>query len=319
MKRFNPALGADGGAYSGIPTYMRQPASREIEDGDVVIIGIPFDSGTISYRSGSRFGPRRIREASLTIWGYNNALEVDPTEILSIVDYGDVRVVPMNIDETMQSITDEVGAILKADTIVIALGGDHSITLPLLRAYCKKYGQLSVVHFDAHTDTEEGRHNHGTSFRCAIEEGLVDTSAYFQVGIRGSTVESGELQTARDLGAEIFTIDQCMDLGTEGVTQKIRKIIGKRRAYVSFDIDSVDPAFAPGTGVPVVGGFSSHQILRMIRGLVGLNFVGLDVVEVSPPYDPSEITSILAATLVFEFLSLLALKRSAKNTILNKT
>jgi len=223
-----------------------------------------------------------------------------------------VKVAQADIEDTMWNIEAEVGEVLNAGPTVIALGGDHSITLPILRAYRKKFGPIALVQFDAHTDTEKGKFNHGTPFRRALEEELIDQQAYLQVGIRAPTVSSVELQEARGLGAKQFTIDECFEMGMPGVVQEIRNLIGERRVYISLDIDSVDPAYAPGTGTPEVGGFTSYQILQLVRGLQGLNFVGFDVVEVSPPYDNAEITSILAANLVFEFLSLLAKKKQTK-------
>ncbi len=309
----NPAFGSDLEPYHGITTFMRLPASRHLEGVDVAIVGIPFDSGT-TYRSGTRFGPRRIRESSSLLWGYNEAMGVFPTRVLKVVDYGDVRTIPVDILATMDQITAEAQKILVEDVTVVALGGDHSITLPLLRAHAARYGPLAVVHFDSHPDTWpdefEGRpYSHGTPFRRAIEAGMIDTSAYVQVGIRGPTGGPEDLADARELAASVLTIGQVFDLGIPAVVSKVRSTVGDRPLYVSLDIDAVDPAFAPGTGTPEVGGLSSYQMLQLVRGLQDLNLVGFDLVEVSPPYDHGDITSILAANLAFEFLSLLALRR----------
>ena len=309
----NPALGSDLEPFHGIATFMRLPASRNLKGVDVAVAGIPFDSGT-TYRSGTRFGPRRIRESSLLLWGYNETMGVYPTKGLKVVDYGDVKTVPVDIAATMDQITTEVRAILEQGVTVVALGGDHSITLPLLRAYADQYGPLAVIHFDSHPDTwpeEFAGHpySHGTPFRRAIEEGLVDKDAYVQVGIRGPTSSPEDLADARALAARVLTISQVFDLGIPAVVSEIRSVVGERPVYVSLDIDAVDPAFAPGTGTPEVGGLSSYQMLQLVRGLRGLNMVGFDLVEVSPPYDHSDITSILAANLAFEFLSLLALSK----------
>ena len=311
----NPAFGEHLEPFGGITTFMRQPASREFNGIDVAVVGVPFDSGT-SYRGGARFGPRKIREASLLLWGHNQVLGVAPLEHLKVIDYGDVDVVPVDIQASMQAIEQEVGAILEAGLTVAALGGDHSISLPLLRAHASAYGPMAVVHFDSHPDTwdfEYPNHpySHGTPFRRAIEEGLLDTEAYIQVGIRGSTSAAQDLEQARGLGARVITIDQAFDVGIAEVIAIIQETIEDRPLYVSLDIDAVDPAFAPGTGTPEVGGFSSYQILQLVRGLRGLNLVGFDLVEVSPPYDHGEITSILAANLAFEFLSLVAIKNGA--------
>ncbi len=306
----NPAYGAHLEAFSGIPTFMRQPASRELTGVDVAIVGVPFESGATSFRSGTRFGPRKIRELSLIIWGYNKVLDVAPLDVLNLVDYGDVAVELTNIQDNIQAITIEAGAIVNAGPTVIALGGDHSISFPLLRAHAAKFGPLAVVHFDSHSDTSRGHTDHGTPFREAIEEGLIDTEAYIQVGIRGPSDSSDAVEQARRLGAKVLTIDNCFEMGIPAVVQAVRELTGERQVYVSFDIDSVDPAYAPATGTPEVGGFTSYQALQLVRGLRGLNLVGFDLVEVSPPYDnPGEITSILAANIIFEFLSLLAINK----------
>ena len=309
----NPAFGSDLEPYLGITTFMRLPASRNLEGVDVAIVGVPFDSGT-TYRSGTRFGPRKIRESSLLLWGFNRVLNVFPAKELKIVDYGDVEVVPVDITATMEQITAEVKNILQEDVTAIALGGDHSISLPLLRAHSSKYEKLAVIHFDSHPDTwdmefENQPFSHGTPFRRAIEENLIDTNAYIQIGIRGPTSGANDLPEAREMGAKIVTIDQVFEMGIPSVIDEMRTTVGDRLVYVSLDIDSVDPAFAPGTGTPEVGGLSSYQILQLVRGLQGLNIVGFDLVEVSPPYDHGDITSILAANLAFEFISLLALAK----------
>jgi len=296
--------------YSGIATFGRRPFSRDVAGNDVVIVGVPYD-GSVSYRSGTRFGPRAIREQSLLLWGYNNALQVAPFQALRIVDYGDVEVVPPDIRATHQAIETEVDAILAAGPKVIALGGDHSISLPLLRSHAKRHGRVALIHFDAHPDTwnEEFRghpFSHGTPFRRAIDEGLIDTDAYVQIGIRGPTAGPQDYEDARRLGVRMITANEAFEIGTAEVLAEVRRLVGPRPAYVTLDIDVVDPAFAPGTGTPEVGGFSSREMLRLLRGLQGLNLVGFDLVEVSPPFDPTHITSILAANFAFEYLSLIA-------------
>jgi agmatinase/guanidinopropionase len=312
----NPAYGADLEPFHGIPTFMRLPASRELAKVDVAIAGIPFDSGT-SYRSGARFGPRKIRESSLLLWGYNQILQVAPTRELKVIDFGDIEVIPVDINVTMDQVTKAVSSIIERNVTLIALGGDHSISLPLLRAHARKFGPLAVVHFDSHPDTWNEEYpgqpySHGTPFRRAIEEQLIDTEAYIQIGIRGPTSSINDLKTARDLGANMFTISQVFEQGIPSIIQEIHHAIGDRQVYVTLDIDSVDPAFAPGTGTPEVGGLSSYQILQLVRGLQGLNLIGFDLVEVCPPLDHSDITSILAANLIFEFLSLIAIRKSTE-------
>ena len=309
------AYGAELQPFAGITSFMRCPVSRDLAGVDVAVVGIPYDGGT-SYRSGTRFGPRKIREASLMLWGYNNPLAVRPLDSLRMVDYGDVDVIPPNIEDTMAHIQQEVGAVLAAGTIVLALGGDHSISLPLLRAHAAQHGPLGVVHFDSHPDTWDtefgGRpYSHGTPFRRALEEKLINPARYIQVGLRGPTSAPADWQDARDLGVRVITMDEAAEMGVPAVIAAIRVTVAGGPVYVSLDIDSADPAFAPGTGTPEVGGFTSHELLRLVRGLRGLPLVGFDLVEVSPPYDHGDITAILAANLAFEFLSLIAVERKA--------
>ena len=247
--------------FMGIATFGRQPHTRDARGVDVAIVGVPFDSGA-SFRSGARFGPRKIREMSMLLWGYNNPLGVAPFKTLKVIDYGDVDIVPVNIEDTYAAVEREAGAILEAGATVVTLGGDHSITLPLLRAHAGRHGPLGVVHFDSHPDTWRSEfgdkpYSHGTPFRRAIEENLIDTSAYIQIGIRGPTSGANDLQDARDLGARVITIDEMMTSGAPAALEEIRRKAAGKKVYVSFDIDAVDPAFAPGTGTPEVGGFTS--------------------------------------------------------------
>ena len=304
--------------YQGIATFGRRLQTRDMSAADVAILGVPYD-GSTSYRSGTRFGPRAIREQSLLLWGYNNALSVAPFEVLRVIDMGDVNVVPVDILATQQAIQKEAAQGVDAGVKLITLGGDHSISLPLLRTHAAKYGPLALIHFDAHPDTwdtEFGgfRYSHGTPFRRAIEEGLIDTSAYLQIGIRGPTAGPQDYLDARRLGARMITLDDTLARGIPAVVQEIVATVGHRLAYVTLDIDAVDPAFAPGTGTPEVGGLTSYQMLQLLRGLAGLNVIGADVVEVSPPFDHSHITSILAANLVFELLSVMALQHGTPAT-----
>jgi len=310
----NPAFGADLQPFMGIPTFMRLPASRDLEDIDVAIMGVPFDSG-VSNRSGTRFGPRKIREASLMLWGHNPLLSVSPGDTLRIVDYGDVSVIPTSIEHSMTAITKTASQVIDTDTSLISLGGDHSITLPLLRAHAKKHGALSLVHLDAHIDTWEAEfdgipYSHGTPFRYALEEGLIRKGEYMQIGIRGPVSAADDYEEARELGARIVTNHEVFENGIPEVLKEVQQRM-KGPVYVSVDIDAADPAYAPGTGTPEVGGLTSYQMLQLVRGLRGLNMVGFDLVEVSPPYDPSDITAILASNIVFEYLSLLALDKQA--------
>jgi len=307
----NPAFGASLQPFMGIPSFMRLPVTRELTGVDTAILGVPFDSGT-SYRTGTRFGPRKIREASLMIWGHNTTLNVTPLKNLKVVDYGDVSVIPTSIEHTMTAITETASEIIAAGATLITLGGDHSIALPLLRAHAKKYGPVSLVHIDAHIDTWEAEfeavpYSHGTPFRYALQEGLIRAGEYMQIGIRGPVSGENDYDDARKLGARLVTIHEVLE---KGVTEILREIHTRMKGpvYVTVDIDSVDPAYAPGTGTPEVGGLTSYQLLQLVRGLHGLNLIGFDLVEVSPPYDHGDITAILASNIAFEYLSLLALK-----------
>ena len=298
--------------YSGIATFGRCPHTRDLSQADVAIVGVPYDGAT-SYRSGARLGPRAIREQSLLLWGYNNVLQVAPFEKLRVVDYGDVEVVPVDVRATHEAIERELTTILATGCRTVTLGGDHSIALPALRAHASKYGPPALVHFDAHPDTWDREfgdqpYSHGTPFRRAIEEGLLDVDAYVQIGIRGPTAGPQDYMDACNLGARMITFEEAVERGLPGVLDEVRQRVGTRPLYVTFDIDAIDPAYAPGTGTPEVGGFTSHQALQLLRGLRGLNLIGFDLVEVAPAYDPSGITAILAANLVFEVLSLWALR-----------
>lgn len=309
----NPAYGSDLQPFMGIPTFMRLPATRGLEGVDVAVLGVPFDSG-VSYRSGTRFGPRKIREASLVLWGHNPTLGVTPLEVLEVIDYGDVSVIPTSIERTMQVITDTAAEILASGTRLVTLGGDHSISLPLLRAHATRFGKLGLVHIDAHLDTwdseyEGAPYSHGTPFHHALREGLVRTGEYFQIGIRGPVSGADDYRQAAALGARTFTIHEVHERGIPAILEEIRHALSGP-VYVSVDIDATDPAFAPGTGTPEVGGLTSYQMLGLVRGLRGLDLAGFDLVEVSPPYDHGDITAVLGANLVFEYLSLLALEAS---------
>ncbi len=307
----NPAFGTGLMPFMGITSFMRLPVSRDLKDVDVALMGVPFDSGT-SYRTGTRFGPRKIRESSLMIWGHNSTLNVTPLKKLKAVDYGDVSVIPTSIEATMTAITNTASTIIETGTTLITLGGDHSIALPLLRAHAKKHGPVGVVHIDAHLDTWEAEfegtpYSHGTPFRYALLEGLIREGEYVQVGIRGPLSGENDYDDARKLGARVITIHEVMEKGVAEVLKEIHQRM-KGLVYVTVDIDSADPAFAPGTGTPEVGGLTSYQLLQLVRGLHGLNLIGFDLVEVSPPFDHGDITAILASNIVFEYLSLLAIK-----------
>ncbi len=290
--------------YSGALSFARRKYSKDLREAELAITGVPFDTATTS-RPGTRFGPRGIRAASVEIaWQRNWPWEFDAMELLKIADYGDCLFDHGRPEAVPDQIQAHIESILETGTAALTLGGDHFITLPILRAHVKKHGPVSLLHFDAHTDTwedEEGRIDHGTMFFHAVKEGLVIPEESAQVGIR----------TTNDapLGFNIFDAGWIHTHGVEALVRQIRKILKNRKTYLTFDIDCVDPAFAPGTGTPVCGGLSSAQALQILRNLRGINLVGMDLVEVSPPYDHAEVTSLLGATIVYDFIALYAARQ----------
>src|SRR5262245_17518745 len=293
-------------------TFMRLPHQTDLAGVDVAILGVPFDSGT-SYRSGARMGPREIRAQSSLIRLYSYFLKVSPFETLTVVDAGDVDAPPVGIEPAYAAIEAGVRRIVDAGATPLVVGGDHSISLPCLRAAAAAHGPLALVQFDAHIDTWGdyfgGKYFHGSPFRRAIEERLIDPARYVQVGIRGPMYgEQEDFAFQRELG--VTTIDIGMvKRDVDGTIARVREIVGARPLYVTFDIDSVDPAYAPGTGTPEVGGLTSYEAQELVRGLAGSNIIGCDIVEVAPVFDgPGQITSLLAANIMFELLCVRALK-----------
>ena len=289
---------------------MRAPHVTDLTGVDAVVYGIPFDTAT-SYRTGPRFGPEAIRSASALIRPYNPAFDVNVVEALSLVDYGDVPVSPGDTERTYAQVEEALAPIVAAGAFPVALGGDHSITLAELRAIAKRHGPLSLVQLDSHGDTWEQyfgqRFFHGTTFKRAVEEGVVDASSSVQAGMRGSLYGAEDLQAARDLGFTVLTTDELRDLGPVAYGELVLAKTKGKPVFVSFDIDFLDPAFAPGTGTPEVGGFSTADALAFLRALRGIRLEGADVVEVSPPYDgPGMVTALAAANVVYGILSLRA-------------
>lgn len=315
-KNTQPASAAQSPRFCNTGTFMRIPNTQTTEKLDFAIVGVPFDTAS-SYRSGSRFGPTAIRQISAMIKPNNVILGVNVLENLTGVDFGDVPIIPDYIHPTYKAIEETLQPIVDAGTIPICLGGDHSITLGELRAVAKKYGPVALVHFDSHSDICDEvfgqKYNHGTPFRRAIEEGLIDPSHSIQIGMRGSLYFPDEFQQAADLGLKLIPAHEVRELGLKEVGKLIRERVGDKPAFYTFDIDFVDPAYAPGTGTPEVGGFTSLETLTLIRETKDINFVGFDVVEVLPAYDTSELTSYMAANIVFEFISMIALKKNASN------
>ena len=317
MVRYEPANSFETPRFSGVRTFMRLPNVQDLENADVAIVGAPFDTGA-SFRAGARFGPEGIRSVSHLLRPYNPSQDVSIFEHLSVVDYGDVPVVPGFIEESYERIAEGLEEVHRAGVVPIVLGGDHSIALPELRAAAAAHGPLALVQFDSHADTWDAyfgqRYNHGTVFRRAVEEGLLLPEHSIQVGMRGSLYDSGDLAASGELGFDLLTTDAVRKLGMEETIARIRERVGETKAYVSFDVDFVDPAFAPGTGTPEVGGFSSREAQQFVRGLAGTQVVGCDVVEVYPQYDgPGQVTALLAANIAFEFLSQIAGASRRKN------
>jgi agmatinase len=313
--RYVPEDSLKSPRFTGIRTFARLPHVRTLEDVDVAVIGSPFDTG-VSFRAGGRFGPSAIRAASALIRGHNPVLDVNPFQVLSCVDYGDIPIIPGYIERSYEVIEREIAPVVEAGVIPLLLGGDHSVTLPHLRA-TRSVGPVAVIMFDSHTDAWDSffgeKYNHGTWMRRAIEEGLVDVDHSIEVGLRGSVYGPQDWTMLKDeLGLDYMPTVDVLAQGMDATIDRIRDRVGDRPAFISFDIDVVDPAFAPGTGTPEAGGPSSAQALEIVRGLRDIDFVGFDVVEVIPAYDAAEQTSLLAAHLGFEMISLVALRRLEK-------
>jgi agmatinase len=293
--------------FTGIPTFMRLPHVPDAGELEIALVGIPFDGGT-TYRPGPRFGPRHVRNQSAIIRPWNPELNVNPFAKYRIADFGDLPVNPLSIEDTFRRIEQGIASVLDAGARCACVGGDHSISLPLLRAIAKKHGPVRLVQFDAHNDLWDeyfgSKYSHGTPFRRAFEEGLLEDGGVLQVGLRGQVYGEHDFDFARKHRVRMVTAEQFHKMGMSSVLPHLKSFRGKP-VYVTLDIDSVDPAYAPGTGTPQVGGFSSHQIIELVRALQGLDIVGCDLVEVSPPYDTGEITSLLAANLLFELLCVL--------------
>jgi agmatinase len=313
LPRYTPEDSLVSPRFTGPATFARLPQVRTLDEVDLAIVGVPFDTA-VTYRVGGRFGPNAVRAASVMLRPYNANLDVRPFEILSCVDYGDVTIVPGNTERSYEAITNGVTPIVDAGIVPLLIGGDHACTLPHLRA-TRSRGPVALIDFDSHTDASDSyfgeKYNHGTWMRRAIEEGLVDAAHSMEVGLRGSLYSAEDWTRLRDeLGLDYLTTEEIFAIGPEAVAARIRERVGDRPAFISFDIDVVDPAFAPGTGTPEAGGPSAHDMLSVLRGLTGIDFIGFDVVEVIPAYDPAGQTATLAANLAYEMLSLLALRRA---------
>ena len=293
--------------FTGVPTFLRLPHIEQCEELDVALIGVPFDGGT-TYRPGPRFGPRHVRVQSAIIRPWNPVLRVNPFARYRVGDFGDLPVNPLSIEDTFRRIEQGLAPLLQAGVRCVCIGGDHSISLPILRAVAKQHGPVALIQFDAHNDLWDeyfgSKYSHGTPFRRAFEEGLLQDGGALQVGLRGQVYGEDDFAFARKHKVKMVTAEEFHAKGLPAVRRYLPAFRGKP-VYVTLDIDCVDPAFAPGTGTPQVGGFSSHQILELVRALRGLRIIGCDLVEVSPPYDSAELTSLLAANLLYELLCVL--------------
>jgi agmatinase len=315
VPRYVPENSLKSPRFTGPSTFARLPYVRTLDEVDLAIVGVPFDTG-VTYRVGGRFGPNAVRAASVMLRPYNPNLDVAPFDMLSCVDYGDVAIVPGYTERSYAAIEAAVEPIVAAGVVPLLIGGDHACTLPHLRA-TKSRGPVAVIDFDSHTDAWDSyfgeKYNHGTWMRRAIEEGLVDVDHSIEIGLRGSLYDAADWTGLRtELGLEYLTTEDIFRLGPADIAAAIRDRVDGRPAFVTFDIDVVDPAYAPGTGTPEAGGPSARDILAILRGLTGIDFVGFDVVEVIPAYDPAAQTATLAANLAYEMLSLVAVRRSGR-------
>ncbi len=299
--------------FTGPATFARLPRLDEVERADVAVLGVPFDSG-VSYRPGARFGPAHIRASSKLLRTYNPVLDVEPFAVQQVVDAGDIACNPFDIAEAVGQIDAGARTVLDRSDKLVTIGGDHTIALPLLRVMHELHGPIAVVHFDAHLDTWDtyfgAPFTHGTPFRRASEEGLIDKTGSMHVGIRGPLYSREDLTDDQVLGFQVVGAHDMDDLGWRGVVERIQARVGDRPTYVSLDIDVLDPAFAPGTGTPEAGGLTSRELLNILRAFSGLNLVGADIVEVAPAYDHAEVTGIAAAHAAYELVSAMATKRS---------
>ncbi len=300
--------------FAQVATFARLPHTRDLQGVDVAFLGIPWDDAT-SFRPGARFGPQAVREASRRLANYNRHFRVKPFEVLAVVDWGDVDISPGYIEDTYLRFEDALRHVVGEGVYPLVCGGDHSISLPILRVLAKRHGALSLVHFDAHDDCMGSKwvgpkYDHGTPFGKAVEEGLVVPERSIHVGLRDSLPWPSIIQEMEDLGYRSLDCDQVAEMGIGETLAEIRRVVGGP-SYVTFDVDAVDPAYAPGTGTPEPNGLTAREAYALVRGLGGINSVGFDLVEVAPAYDPAGVTALLACGLMYEFLSLLATERTA--------
>jgi len=307
--KFQPIDASAMPRFGGMPTFMRLPHITDPALVDIALIGIPWDAGTTN-RAGARHGPREIRNQSSFMRAVHHVSRIAPYDLCRVADLGDVETNPFDMIDTMDQITAFYDKVVDAGAVPLSAGGDHLCSLPVLRAVAKN-GPVGLIHFDAHSDTNDtyfgdNKYTHGTPFRRAVEEGLIDPKRTIQIGIRGSIYGAEDMAFAEDSGMRVIYIEEYFQMGADKVVEEIRRVIGNDPAYVTFDVDGIDPAYTPGTGTPEIGGYNTYDAQVMIRGLQGLNLVGGDVVEVAPPFDPSGTTALVGATLMFEILCVLA-------------
>ena len=303
--------------FAGPVTFMRLPQIEDASILDIALLGVPFDLGTTN-RPGARHGPRDIRHMSSIIRRVHPVTRIEPCRLCRIADAGDTPTNPADLMQSLMMIEDRVAEIRGKGAWTLALGGDHLVSLPILRGIAKAQpglGPLGMVHFDAHSDTNDTyfggmRYTHGTPFRRAIEEGLLDPKRIVQIGIRGSLFDPEDMNWAVQAGVRIIKIEEFEALGVEATIAEARRVVGEGPSYLTFDVDSLDPAFAPGTGTPEIGGLTPREAQRLLRGLRGLQIIGDDVVEVAPPFDQSGATALIGANMMFEILCLMAESRA---------
>ncbi|WP_217478369.1 agmatinase [Pararobbsia alpina] len=297
---------------------MRLPAVTNFSDVDVALVGVPWDGGTTN-RAGARHGPREIRNMSSLMRKVHHVSRIAPYDLLRVGDVGDAPVNPIDLLDCLKQIEQFYASIFRAGVIPISAGGDHLVTLPIFRAIAKER-PVGMVHFDAHSDTNDtyfgnNPYTHGTPFRRAIEEGLLDPKRTVQIGIRGSVYSAEDLDFAEAAGIRVIHMEEFADLGVAATIAEARRVVGTEPTYVSFDVDALDPSFAPGTGTPEIGGITTLEAQHMVRGLRGLNLIGADVVEVAPPFDQGGSTALVGATMMFELLCVIAEAHAQRRTI----
>jgi guanidinobutyrase len=307
-ERPQPLSGNQMPRSGGITTMMRLPHVASAAGLDACFVGVPFDLGT-SNRTGARFGPRQVRSESVLLRPYNMATRAAPFDSLRVADLGDVAINPYNLLDSIDRIERAYREILQHGCKPLTLGGDHTIALPILRAIHAKHGKVGLIHVDAHADVNDTMFGekiaHGTPFRRAVEEGLLDCSRVVQIGLRGTGYEAGDFDWCREQGFRVVQTEECWNKSLAPLMDEVRAQMGDGPVYITFDIDGIDPAFAPGTGTPEIAGLTVPQALEIVRGARGLNIVGADLVEVAPPYDPFGTTALLGANLAFELLCVL--------------